>query len=65
MTQSSNEAWLTKDLSLLEEVSCRLDLRDAVGSAGVFLFGASAGINVVGMFEASCWSLGAFFDETY
>lgn len=45
----------TTELSL-PEVHCQLDLHDA-GGKGLFLFGASAGINVVGMFEASCWIL--------
>ncbi|CAK9052319.1 unnamed protein product [Durusdinium trenchii] len=45
----------TTELSL-PEVHCQLDLHDA-GGKGLFLFGTSAGINVVGMFEASCWIL--------
>ena len=34
---------------------CHLDFQHAKLSGGSFLFGASAGINTVGMFEASCW----------
>ena len=34
---------------------CRLDLQHARIKGGRFLFGASVGINIIGLFEASCW----------
>jgi len=39
----------------LQGVLCRLDLQHAKIKGGRFLFGASVGINIIGMFEASCW----------
>lgn len=55
-TQMLNAANASGIIELnLPDVRCHLDFQHANLSGGSFLFGASAGINTVGMFEASCW----------
>ena len=47
---------MAKDLAL-DGLECSLDLRELRGR-GKLIFGASKGINVVGIYEASCWCHG-------